>query len=847
MPCSWSVNNEDMKKILYTLLLLSPMALLAQAPPQWNSAEIGLRMKKLGVLGSVLYMAAHPDDENTRLLAYMSKEKLYRTGYLSITRGDGGQNLIGDEQGIELGMIRTQELLAARRIDGAEQFFTRAFDFGFSKSTDEALKLWGHEKILSDAVWVIRKFRPDVIITRFPPDSRAGHGHHSASAVIAAEAFKAAADPTRFPEQLTQGVTVWQAKRLMWNTFNFGTTNTTGENQFKVEVGVFQPLLGKSYGEIAADSRSQHKSQGFGVPAQRGSALEYFQPTQGDAPVNDLLDGVNTGWDKLDGAKGIGEQVQNLIRDYDYAHPDRSVKGLVKLHQDISSLPEGYWRTQKLREVQQLIEQCSGLFLEAWTPQEYAVQDDSLKVNFFANDRSAVNASLKRITLEYMDTTMDQVLAVNKNIAFLQTLHVTPTKAISQPYWLVEKMDGASFTVADQHLIGMPENAAAYMASFYVVIEGMSFRFDKPVQYKHTDPVKGEIYQPLAVIPPLSVNTSPAVLLFRKGKKETHSALFTGTAYTTIPPSNTILHYRSTSLSGSVVEDTLLQLTKGTSHTWALPINGKGLGEGKETVTGSVEYKNVHQNQTDYLALAQINYDHIPSIRYFYSDGVTLLNIDMATAGKKIGYIKGAGDKVPEALEQMGYSVSFLGEKDMTVASLSQFDAIVTGVRAYNVLPWLASAYDVLMGYVSGGGNLVVQYNTVTFGPSPKMLVGPYDFTLTRNRVTDETAMVNFTDPADPILNWPNKITAADFDGWVQERGIYFAGSPAAQYRMPLSMKDPNEQEDKGSLIVASHGKGRFIYTGLVFFRELPAGVGGAYRLFANLVSNPNAKINGTK
>ncbi len=839
-------HGKIMKRIVLICLLL-PLLTHAQAPVAWNSAEIGLRMKKLGVLGSVLYMAAHPDDENTRLLAYLAKEKLYRTGYLSLTRGDGGQNLIGDEQGIELGMIRTQELLAARRIDGAEQFFTRAFDFGFSKSTDEALKLWGHEKILSDAVWVIRKFRPDVIITRFPPDGRAGHGHHSASAVIAAEAFKAAADPSRFPEQLTQGVTVWQARRIMWNTFNFGSTNTTSENQFKVDVGVFQPLLGKSYGEIAADSRSQHKSQGFGVPAQRGSAPEYFQPTLGDAPVNDLMDGVGTGWDRLEGAKGIADQVQELNRNFDYAHPERSVKGLVKLHRDISSLPDGYWKEQKLRETRQLIEQCSGLFLEAWTPQEYAVQDDSLKVNFSANNRGGSTATLKRITLEYLDTTMNQALGLNRNMGFLQTIHVSPAKPLSQPYWLVEKMDGASFQVTDQQLIGQAENGAAYTASFHVEIEGTTFRFDKPVMYKHTDPVKGEIYQPLAVIPPISVSSSPGVLLFRKGRKETRSALFTGTAFTDIPPSNAKLNYRSNSLSGSLLEDSALSLAKGSSHTWALPISGKLLGDGKETLTGSIEYRNAHHDQTDHLALAQINYDHIPSIRYFYADGVTLLNIDVNTSGKKIGYIKGAGDKVPDALEQLGYAMTYLGEKDMVPATLAQYDAIVAGVRAYNVLPWLATAHDALMAYVAGGGDLVVQYNTASFGPAPRMLIGPYDFTLTRNRVTDETALVNFNDPADQVLNWPNKISAADFEGWIQERGIYFAGNMAPQYRTPLSMKDPNEQEEKGSLIVSNFGKGRFIYTGLVFFRELPAGVGGAYRLFANLVSNPNAKINATK
>jgi LmbE family N-acetylglucosaminyl deacetylase len=837
-----------MKRLLSLLWIISPLCLAAQAPPQWNSAETGLRLKKLGVLGSVLYIAAHPDDENTRLLAFLAKEKLYRTGYLSLTRGDGGQNLIGDEQGVELGLIRTQELLAARRIDGAEQFFSRAYDFGFSKSTDEALRLWGKDRILADAVWVIRKFRPDVIITRFPPDSRAGHGQHSASAVIAQEAFIAAADPGRFPEQLTQGVTVWQAKRILWNTFNFGSTNTTAENQFKLEVGTYQPMLGKSYGEIAADSRSQHKSQGFGVPAQRGSSIEYFQPVSGDMPVNELLDGVNSSWDRLEGAKGLGEEVQQVIRDYDYAHPEKSVHALTHLYQGISLLKDGYWKTQKLKEVQQLVEQCGGLFLEAWTAQEYAVQDDSLRVNFFANNRSGVPATLKRVTLEYADSTMEQLLGANKNVTFLKSVHVPPSKAITQPYWLADKMEGAYYNVSEQKLIGLPENPPAYLATFYVEIDGVPFHFDKPVMYKHTDPVKGEIYQPVPVIPPLSLNSSPGVLLFRKGQKDVRKINLTATAYTKIPPSSAVLSYRSQMLSGTIVEDTMFQLSRGMSHVWTLPVDGKGLGDTeKDVVISSVQYKNEHQDQADYLAMAQINYDHIPSIRYFYPDGVTLLNLDLKTAGRKIGYIKGAGDKVPEALEQMGYSVTQLGEKDMNAATLAQYDAIVAGIRAYNVLPWLDAAYDVLMGYVRQGGNYVVQYNTASFGPAQKFRAGPYDFTLSRNRVTDETAAVGFTDPKDPMLNWPNAITQKDFDGWIQERGIYFATQQAADYRTPLSMKDPGEAEDKGSLIVCNYGKGRFIYTGLVFFRELPAGISGAYRLFANLVSNPNAKINGTK
>src|SRR5436853_2147270 len=270
--------------LLLLLFLLAPTVLRAQQPAPSDAAETEVALRRLGVVGSVLYVGAHPDDENTALLAYLARGRGVRTAYLSLTRGDGGQNLLGTEKGELLGLVRTQELLAARRVDGAEQFFTRAVDFGFSKSPEEALRIWGHDEVLSDVVWVIRKFRPDVIITRFPTTGEGGHGHHTASAILAGEAFEAAADPTKFPEQLKMGVTVWQAKRLLWNTFNFGSTNTQSEDQFKLDCGDYNPILGKSYGEIAAASRSQHKSQGFGVAAQRGSVIEYFKTIKGDAP-----------------------------------------------------------------------------------------------------------------------------------------------------------------------------------------------------------------------------------------------------------------------------------------------------------------------------------------------------------------------------------------------------------------------------------------------------------------------------------------------------------------------------------------------------------------------------------
>jgi len=825
-------------RLLLLIALLYVLPVSAQTPPAYTSADIFLQLKKLKVLGSVLYFAAHPDDENTRLLAWLARERLYRTGYLSLTRGDGGQNLIGDEQGIDLGLIRTQELLAARRTDGAEQFFSRAFDFGFSKSTDEALEKWGKEKVLSDAVWIIRKFQPDIIITRFPEDSRAGHGHHSASAVIAHEAFRAAADPNRFPEQFKYGVQPWKVKRIFWNTFNFGSgTNTTSNEQMKIDVGGYNALVGKSYGEIAAESRSQHKSQGFGVPASRGTQLEYFSLTEGDAPQGDLMDDVNTGWTRVEGGSAIDAQIDDIIKNYSLTNPENSVPALVNLYKSLQSLKDGYWKRQKMEEVQRLVEQCSGLWLEATTGNEQIVEGVSIKINITVNNRLGAPIQLNKLNLDVLDTSLNMNLEKNRNVTLQRSFYVFTTKPISQPYWLEHKMSDGSFTVDDQVLIGKPQNDPAYQARFDLMIAGQPFSFIKPVLYKHTDPVKGELYQPLVVVPSSTVTTDPSIIIFRKGEKQSAEVAITVTANKQFNGYKAKISKRLT-YDNSTKTDSNFNLLPGTQRQYLFNIdNGMLKDKEQDFVQAFVELKNGTEEQPAYLNLNNIQYDHIPHIHYFYQDAIKVLNIDIKTVGKKIGYIEGAGDKVTIALQQMGYEVTILKEKDITPFNLKQFDAVITGVRAYNVHDYLEGKHAVLMDYVKNGGNLIVQYNTSNFISSVTSKIGPYPFTISRNRVTDEKATVNFVLPDHAVLNYPNKISAKDFDNWVQERGIYFADQIDPAYEMPLSMADPNEKEQTGSLIIANYGKGKFVYTGLVFFRELPAGVPGAYRLLANIIA----------
>ncbi len=827
------IKNCLMKKGLIALFVFA--GIFKVSAQQYNSAEIYSDIQKLKVLGSVLYIAAHPDDENTRLLAFLAKERQYRTGYLSLTRGDGGQNLIGDEQGIDLGLIRTQELLAARKVDGAEQFFTRAFDFGFSKSTTEALKKWNEEKILADAVWVIRNFQPDIIITRFPEDDRAGHGHHSASAVIAHRAFLAAADSTKFPEQFKFGVKPWKTRRLFWNTFNFGGNNTTSPDQLKVDVGGYNPVLGLSYGEIAATSRSQHKSQGFGVPASRGTSYEFFTQWEGDKATSDPMEGIDVSWKKA--GNGFEQQVDEILKSYSLFNPAASLKSLVALKKQFNGLPDSYWKKRKLLEIDRIIERASGLFLDATTNNEYAIQGDSVRVNLVAINRSGANVRLKEIRLSSFDSSINKPLTNNTAYTLQQVIPVPDSMPVSHPYWIEERMEDASFVVNKQELIGKPWNDPAMTVSFLVEIEGEEFLIRKPVQYKYTDPVKGELYQPITVVPAVTLTTDPSILVFRKTEKQNKEMLVNLHANKAIKGYNANVYARMGSKQYEN-KDAGLEMNAGSDKDYLFTISNADMLKNEQLqLQAFSELKNGKELQPAYLTTTSIKYDHIPNIHYFYPDAVKLLNIDLKTAGKKIGYIEGAGDRVPVALQQMGYEVTFLKEKDITSTYLAQFDAIITGVRAYNVHSFLQARYSILMDYLQKGGNLIVQYNTNNQLGGIRSKIGPYPFNISRGRITDENSPVEMVLKDHPVFNYPNKINQNDFEGWVQERGIYFADQPDPHYQLPLKMNDPDESSLSGSLLVTDYGKGKFVYTGLVFFRQLPAGVPGAYRLLANIIA----------
>ncbi|NCT95411.1 MAG: PIG-L family deacetylase [Chitinophagaceae bacterium] len=851
-----------MKKIRLAILLIA--FLLAGkpgsaqlAPVTASSSDIYLQLKKLNVLGSVLYIAAHPDDENNGFLPYLAKEKLYRTAYLSLTRGDGGQNLIGPEQGIELGMIRTQELLAARAIDGAEQYFTRAYEFGFSKRADEALDTWDHQQVLADVVWMIRSLQPDIIIARFPPDKRAGHGHHAASAIIANEAFRAAADPKQFPEQFKLGVKPWQAKRILWNTFNFGATNTTSEDQLKIDVGGYNQLLGRSYGELGGEARSMHKSQAEGRPRRRGEAIEYFVTTGGDTARKDLLEGVTTGWERLITetryqavVENIQSQVQSIIEQYQFTQPEASVPALTKLYQTIrSQLPASVWKQQKLKEVQALVENCSGLFVEAFTQQETAVRGDTVRVNCFVNNRSGVPVSITSIALEdgLRDTLPQQMTTKNQNYNYAMQAVINKSSQTTQPYWLAKPRENdGMFVVDDQMQIGEAWNPASLYASFIVEVNNVPFTFKRPVMYKYVDAARGELYQPFVIAPHAEVFMSPSVALLNvkdtDGNKRSDSMVHVMVnARVAMPQSVTALNIRQDVIH-TIFANKQTSLEKGKRYQFDIPVskvyNPKAPMKFLEATFSMTAPDGKNYNYSDFFKT--IRYDHIPAIHFYFRDHVKLVDDEIKVRGKKVGYIAGSGDAMPEALRQLGFEVKVLEEADMNAATLQTLDAIVTGVRAYNIYSWLSNKYDVLMEYVQQGGNLIVQYNRNTQGNTPAPKIGPYPFVINAGaRVTEENAAVEFALPQHAVLNSPNSITAADFEGWNQERSTYQADRIDPRYEAPLRMHDQDEPATNGSLITAKYGKGNFAYVSLVLFRQLPAGVPGAFKLLANLIALP--------
>jgi LmbE family N-acetylglucosaminyl deacetylase len=813
-----------------------PGAIASDGPPATlNASELHLALEKLTVVGSVLFVAAHPDDENTAMLTWLENEKLVRAGYLSLTRGDGGQNLVGDEQGDLLGVIRTQELLAARRIDGAEQFFTRAVDFGYSKGPDETLQKWGHEAILSDIVRVIRTFQPDVIVMRFPTTGEGRHGHHTASALLAVEAFDAAADPARFPEQL-QTLRPWKSKRLFWNYFNW-TAPPPAESAkefLTIDLGAYNPLLGRSYTELAGESRSMHKSQGFGSAERRGTSTNYFKLIAGEPAAVDMFEGIDLSWNRIPGGAQVGEILEAVHRMHDPSNPAASLPGLVKAREALAQLlttPAGQSHAvllrHKARELEEVMRSCSGLWLEAVATRHTLTPGDSIQVDVTAINRSSARLRLMAVRSGTggLGSEADTLLAENRPVT-MPLRSVVPVDLdwrATQPYWLREPLEGSLYPVADPALIGTPENEPALRVTFTVAMLGQTIDYTVPVLYRWVDRVRGELYRPVVIAPKVTLALDEGVYLFPDASvrpvrlRLEASEAVDGSARLLLPDG-----WRSDPITQEA------KLTPGTVRDVFFHVT-----PGPEGGTIKAEFSTGGQTYT--RGMTVIDYPYIPIQTIFPETRAHAVRLELSRVGDSVGYIMGPGDDVPAALTQLGYRVTLLDDDTLASGDLSGYDAIVVGVRAYNSRDGIKRSSRRLLEYVEKGGTLVVQYNTAD--QTLHQAFAPYPLKLGRDRVTVEDAPVEFVDPASPLLNTPNRITKGDFEGWVQERGLYFASEWGPEYKTVLSSADPGENPAAGGLLWARHGKGIFIYTGYAFFRQLPAGVPGAYRLFVNLVS----------
>lgn len=835
-------------RFLFSLVLLS-MTILpineAQAgPTELDSAQIQLALRKLGVVGSVLYIGAHPDDENTNLLAYLSNEASLRTAYLSLTRGDGGQNLIGAEQGAELGVIRTQELLAARRVDGAEQFFTRARDFGYSKTPEETLRIWGKDAVLADVVWVIRRFQPDIIITRFSPELTDTHGHHTASAQLALEAFRAAADPKSFPEQLGQGVRPWQAQRLFWNRSSWNLKPEEDLSKFlRLDVGKYNPLLGLSYGEMAADSRSMHKSQGFGVARTRGPIVEYFKLLD-KAPASpplagSILGGIDFPWSRIKNSSAVARLIERAQRQFVPAAPYQTVPTLLQLDKALGSIADVAWRTYKQNQVRELVLACAGIFVEATAADFRAVPGGTVDVTATAINRSPVKFTIREIRFPGSDIATSKSALTSLEVK--RTVRVPDSTALTTPYWLVAPPEPGLFHVENPVLIGTPETEPPLAIEFVLTAGSSTLTVKRPITFKWTDPVAGERYRPLEITPPVLIRPTSSVLVSPNGEPRTLAVRLTAV---TAPISGSVRPEIPAGWSVSPTSARFELLAKGDEKELLFHVQPSTKVDHQSSANGVLHLlAEVGPNRFS-LGQTRIEHAHIPVQTVLSNADVQLVAFPLERKGSRIGYIPGPGDEIPASLRQAGYAVTAISDSALADAAASQsgsafanFDAIVTGVRAFNASARLRAAHPALLAYVQAGGTLVVQYNTNNRLSPLATPIGPFPFEIGRERVTDENAPVTFISPAHSVLNYPNKITEHDFQGWLQERGLYFASNWDARYRTVISMRDPGEPALPGSILVAQYGKGTFIYTALAFFRQLPAGVPGAFRLFANLLA----------
>lgn len=803
----------------------------AEAQRDWSmhAGELAHALDRLGRTARVLYVAAHPDDENTRLLTYLANGEHLNVAYLSLTRGGGGQNLIGSEKGPLLDAIRTEELLAARRIDGARQFFTNIRDFGFSKRTEETLSIWGEEAALSDVVWVIRSFQPDLIITRFdetPPN----HGHHMASSRLAKMAFEAAADPSRFPEHVREGVSPWKAERVLYNVSRWRHREVP-EGALVLDVGGYDPRLGLSFGEVAARSRSEHKSQGFGASGERGKKEEFFIHLAGSRPKEGILEGIPLGWERYgEAASPYVAAIEAARAKLERDRPEAALPELLRAHEALDALPDEVRVREARQELERVIAAAAGLFVRATAPRAAVAPGDAVEVKLEVIARRPVSVELEEIRFpggEILE--VEEALPENEVRTYEAEVRIPANAPISVPAWLRETPSEGRFHAPSLRDIGRPKDEPALLTSIVFHFSGRRITLPAPTVFAYTDRVHGERIEEVRIAPPATLTPAREAVLFPHGK--TQRVSFT-------------LRSSVERLEGSVH----LGLPKGWKASPAeLPVSLEGIGAERvihfevsaEPGAEPLEIRPFVRVGGREFAFREdrIDYPHIPPFTLVRPVSLRLVPAELEIPAGLVGYLPGAGDTVAEDLAHLGVQVEILDDRALRTGDLGRYQAIVLGVRAHNTRPELRGLKARLMEYVQEGGTLLVQYLVSNWWAPFDDSIGPTEIRIGPGRVTDERAKVSFVDPAHPLLQAPHRITEADFEGWVQERGLYFASEWSEDYQPLFRMADPEEEAQEGSTLVAEHGKGRFVYTGLSFFRQLPAGVPGAYRLFLNLLA----------
>mgnify|MGYP006141566113 FL=1 len=798
------------------------IAALAQAPQKLNSVEIYEQIQKLNFLGKVLYVAAHPDDENTKLITYFSNHYHAQTAYLSLTRGDGGQNLIGTELREKLGAIRTQELLAARRIDGGEQFFTRANDFGFSKEPNETFAIWNKEEVMEDVIQVMETFRPDIIVNRFAHNTPGTtHGHHTASAMLSLEAYD---------------LVKYQPKRIFFNTswWFYGSQEAFDaadkSKLLSINSNVFYPLKGKSNNEIAALSRSQHKCQGFGTLGTRGDEIEYLELLKGDLPSNtNLFEGIDTSWNRVKGGNEIGKILYDIEKNFNFGNPSVHIPNLIKAYDLIQKLEDSHWKEIKSKQIIKIIEACSGLFMEAVADTETITKDSKFNLQLEVINRSQSNVKLISINaLNIKNETQNKPLKNNEKVS-LQFKDVVVGNEVdySNLFWLKEQQTEGMYKVSDKSIRILPEISTSFPVIFTMEIEGKTIEFVKNITYKFNNPDDGETYIPFTILPEFTSTIEPKVIIFNSTqpkeisvKVKAHKTNASGKLSLAIP--------QDWKIEPKEIPFTIEAKNEERKFTFKVYPT-------KPEITSKLVAQISTSNGTLDKELVTIQYPHIPKQTILVASESKVVKLDIATKGKNIGYIMGAGDEVNKNLENLGFQVTNLNPNEITTENLKSFDAVILGIRAFNVVDELKFKNKILFDYVANGGNVIVQYNTTNNLITKE--IAPYNVKLSRDRVTDENAKVTFLAPNHKVLNQPNKISEKDFTGWVQEQGLYYPNEWSSEFIPILASNDEGETPKKGGLLIAKHGKGNYIYTGLSFFRELPEGVSGAYRLLANLIA----------